>query len=148
MAEQGRKPEVKFRRAVLLTVLVVFALVGCKRKEDGAANSSPVRMVNAAEIAAVRNAMTQGMTAVTFDKLAEAHVGHRCVVTARTPDQADPPPPPLGMVRIMGATTIYSAELHEVSPRGLKIRAAYPTSGNLKIIEIPRQDLQSIHIAP
>ena len=46
----------------------------------------------------------------------------------------------------MGEATIYAGEIPEVGPNGLKIRAAYPTSGKLKIIEIPRADIQAIRM--
>ncbi len=145
MIAGSRTTNVKYRRLVFLAVLAALAMSGCKRKE-AEAGPPPAQTVSEAEIAAARNAMTQKMTAIAFGKLTAAHVGRRCVVTARTLEHADPPPPPLGMVRRMGATTIYSAEVHEVLPGGLKIRAAYPTSGNLKITEIPKADIQSIHV--
>ena len=90
------------------------------------------------------------MEQVAFDSLVAGHVGRQCVVTARAADDGtgrDQAPPPLGMVRKLGTTAIYKGEIQEVSPDGLKIRAAYPTSGRYKIIEIARSDIQSIHVA-
>lgn len=147
MIAGSKMTNVGYRRMVLLAAFAVLALSGCKRRETEAARP-PAQTASDTEIASVRDALTRAMTAVAFDKLTEAHLGRRCVVTTRTPQRDDPPPPPLGMVRRMGAATIYTAELHELSPGGLKLRATYPTSGNAKIIEIPREDIQSIHIAP
>ncbi len=129
-----------------MPVLAILAIVGCKRKE-ATADQPPPTQANAAQVTAAYKAMTQDMTAIAFDALTGGHAGRRVVIMARTPDRVDPPPPPLGMVRRMGPTSIYSAELHEILPDGLKIRAAYPTSGNLKITEIPRADIQAIHMS-
>jgi len=51
------------------------------------------------------------------------------------------------MVRKLGQTAIYKGEIQEVSPDSLKIRAAYPTSGRYKTIEISRADIQSVYLA-
>ncbi len=51
------------------------------------------------------------------------------------------------MVYRLGQTTIYKGEIEQVLPGSLKIRAPYPTSGRYKIIEIPRSDIQSLHVA-
>jgi hypothetical protein len=46
----------------------------------------------------------------------------------------------------MGQTTLYKGELHGVSPDGLEIRAAYPSSGKYKSLDIPKSDIESIHL--
>lgn len=130
-----------------LAILGILGLPGCKRQQPAGGSSSSAQAVDDSEIIAMHKAMTENLTAIAFDKLTAAHIGQRLVIKARTPDRADPPPPPRGMVLRMGQTTIYSAELHEILPDGLKIRAAYPTSGNLKITEIPRADIQAIHMS-
>lgn len=129
-----------------LAVLGFLGSLGC-RKQQPAAGPSSAQTVDDSEIVAMHKAMTENLKAIAFDKLTPALVGQRLVIKARTPDRADPPPPPRGMVLRMGPTSIYSAELDEVLADSLKIRAAYPTSGNLKIIEIPRADIQAIHMS-
>jgi hypothetical protein len=130
-----------------LAILGIMGLPGCKRQEPTAESSSSAQTVDDSELIAMHKAMTENLKAIAFDKLTPALVGQRLVIKARTPDRADPPPPPRGMVLRMGPTSIYSAELHEVLADSLKIRAAYPTSGNLKIIEIPQADIQTIHMS-
>jgi hypothetical protein len=132
---------------LLLASLAILGLPGCKKQQPGAGSSPAAQAVDDSEIVAMHKAMTENLKAIAFDKLTPALVGQRLVIKARTPDRADPPPPPRGMVLRMGPTSIYSAELHEVLADSLKIRAAYPTSGNLKIIEIPRADIQAIHMS-
>lgn len=129
-----------------LAFLGALGSPGC-RKQQPTVGSSSAQEVDDSEIIAMHKAMTESLTAIAFDKLTPALVGQRLVIKARTPGRADPPPPPRGMVLRMGPTSIYSAELHEVLPDGLKIRAAFPTSGNLKIIEIPQADIQTIHMS-
>jgi len=131
--------------AVISSILL---LSGCQRKETETEAPPQTQAVNTAEVTAMQNALAKGMTPLAFTALTTAHVGRRCVIVSSQPDSGDPPPPPLGMVHRLGPTTIYAAEIHEVLPGGVKIRATYPTSGNMKIIEIPRADIQSIHIAP
>jgi hypothetical protein len=128
--------------ALAVILLVVW---GCKKKESGSAQTPAVVGPGAAEVAALRDALTRGMQPVDFDKLAKTHIGKRCVVAARS-TPIPPPPPPLGMVRIMGSTTFYAGELNDVTSDGLKIRAAYPSSGNYKYVELARADIQSVHI--
>mgnify|MGYP001377281430 CR=1 FL=1 len=129
-----------------LAVVAVLWLPGCKKEEPAAGSASSSQTVDDSELIAMHKAMTENLTAIPFDKLTAAQIGRRLVIKARTPDRADPPPPPRGMVFRMGQTSIYSAKLHEVLPDSLKISAAYPTSGNLKIIEISQADIQTIHI--
>jgi hypothetical protein len=129
-----------------LAVWVITLTPGCKRHEPEAGSSSSGQALDDSAIVAMYKGITQGLTPVAFDGLTAAHIGQRLVIKARTPDRADPPPPPRGMVKRMGDVSIYTAELHEILPDSLKIRAAYPTSGNLKIIEIPRADIQAMHL--
>jgi hypothetical protein len=127
-----------------ITTAILLAICGCRKKESEPAPQAAGP--GAAQVAAVRDALTRGMHSVSFDKLTKTDVGKRCVVAARS-TPIPPPPPPLGMVRIMGPTTMYAGELNDVLPEAVKIRAPYPTSGNYKYIEIARSDIQSIHLA-
>jgi len=135
------------RRGVLVSIglAVVLAITGCKPKTETAATAAAVP---AEEIAALRTALTKGMQTVPMVDLTTEHVGRPCVVVARTPERSAPAdaPPPLGMVRILGTTTIYRGQIHGVSSEGLQVHAAYPNSGKLKIISIPSADIQSIHV--
>ncbi|OHB65360.1 MAG: hypothetical protein A2Y77_07035 [Planctomycetes bacterium RBG_13_62_9] len=137
---------VKHRWFWIAIATVLLVVSGCRPKEDKATQPQQTAGPGPAEIAAARDALTGGMQQISFDKLAQTHIGKRCVVMARSM-QVDPSAPPLGMVRVMGGTTIYSGAVHEISPGSLKIRATHPGSGNLKIIEIQRGDIQSIHVA-
>jgi hypothetical protein len=122
---------------------IALAVFGCRKKETAA--TPQVVGPGAAEIAAARDALTRGMQPISFNKLDKTHIGRRCVVAARSVP-IPPPPPPLGMARIMGPTTIYMGELNDVLPDAVKIRAPYPSSGNYKYVEIPRADIESIHL--
>ncbi len=133
--------------AAVLVALLVSA--SCKPKEE-AVPSQQVGTMSPSEIAAVRDAMTRGMNEVAFESLGAAHIKKHCVVVARTPNQAaraDSSPPPLGMVRRLGRTTIYKGEIQNLSSESLRICAPYPTSGQQKVIEIPRADIQAVYLA-
>jgi hypothetical protein len=133
--------------AVVLTLLLAAS---CKPRDDGARSSAQAPGPSSAEIAAVRDTLTRGMEPIAFANLTAAHVGKPCVVTARAADESaggNTAPPPLGMVHRLGPTTIYKGEIQEVSADRLKIRAAYPTSGRYKTVEIRRTDVQSLHVA-
>jgi hypothetical protein len=132
-------------RRVFLATLALLVLAGCKhaRTETDEAGQT---QIDSGQATAAYNALTQGMTAIAFDGLTASHVGRQLAILAHTPDRADPPPPPRGMVKRMGDASIYTAELAEIGSNSLKIRAAYPTSGNSKIIEIPRSDIQAIRV--
>jgi hypothetical protein len=138
-------------RSLCLTIaIIVVTTAGCKPRSDGGRQSGQTSEPSAADVTAVRDALTRGMQQTTFGSLAAANVGRQCVVTARAPAEgtgADQGPPPLGMVRKLGQTVIYKGEIQEVSPDALKIRAAYPTAGRYKTIEIPRPYIQSLHVA-
>jgi len=136
---------VKYWGHWIITAAVLLVVFGCTKKESEPVQTSQGAGPGPAEIAAVRDALTRGMQQISLDKLAKTHVGKRCVVTARSIPIA-PPPPPLGMARIMGSTTLYAGELDEVSADSIKIRAAYPTSGSYKYVEVARADIQSIHL--
>jgi len=138
------------RRLCLMIVLALLAVVSCKPRNHETRESQQTPGPSPAEVAAIRDTLTRGMEPVAFDRLATGHIGRQCVVTARAAEDGtgrDQAPPPLGMVRKFGPTAIYKGELQEVSPNALKIRAAYPTSGRYKIIEVARSDIQSIHVA-
>jgi hypothetical protein len=125
----------------------LLASPGCKKKT---ATTGGDATVSAENIAAVRDALTRGMSRTAISNLKATHVGKQCVVTAQVPadglDLGSAPPPP-GMVRLLGQTILYHAELDRISDESLTVRAAYPTSGNYKRIEIARDDIQSIHLA-
>ncbi len=134
----------------LTAAALLVAAAGCKPNREKAGESGQVGAVSPAEIAAVKEAMTRGMLEIAPGDLSAGHVGKQCVVIARTSsgqNRADSAPPPLGMVRRFGPVTAYKGEIVDVSPAGLKIRAPYPTSGQYKIIEIARRDVQSLHLA-
>jgi hypothetical protein len=106
--------------------------------------------MSAEDIAAARDVVTRGMREIAVDKLGASDTGKNCVVMAHTPADGYapvPPPPPPGMVRLMGETIMYRGEFDKVSADSLTIRAAYPTPGNYKRIEIPLDDVQSCHLA-
>ena len=138
-------------RSLCLTfTIILVTLAGCKPRSDAGRQSGQTSEPGAAEVATIRDALTRGMQQTAFDSLAAADIGRQCVVTARAATEgtgSDQAPPPLGMVRKLGQTAVYKGEIQEVSPDGLKIRAPYPTSGRYKTIEIPRSDIQSLHVA-
>jgi hypothetical protein len=137
-------------RLYLTVALILVTLAGCKQRSDAGRPSGQTPEPNAAQVAAVRDTLTKGMRQATFDSLAAAEVGKQCVVVTRAgaagPD-AGQAPPPFGMVHRLGQTIIYKGEIEQVLPDSLKIRAPYPTSGRYKTIEIPRSDIQSLHVA-
>ena len=138
-------------RILYLTITILLAaLAGCKPRSDADRPSGGVSEPNAAHVAAVRDTLTKGMQQTTFDTLAPADAGKQCVVVTRPGSAgpgADQAPPPFGMVHRLGPTIINKGELEQVLPDSLKIRAPYPTSGRYKAIEIPRSDIQSLHVA-
>jgi hypothetical protein len=138
------------RHWLCVAVVIFLTAPGCRPKEEKAGPSRQSGAMSPPEIAAVIDALTRGMREVPFDSLAAGRSGQPGVVIARTAGQrpsADGAPPPRGMVRIMGQTTIYRGEIQAASSGTLTIRAAYPTSGRYKVIEIPQADIQSIYLA-
>jgi hypothetical protein len=138
------------RSLCLTAAIILVTLAGCKPRSDASRPSGQTSEPNAVQVAAVRDTLTKGMQQSTFDSLAVADVGKQCVVVTRAGAAgtgADQAPPPFGMVHRLGQTIIYKGEMEEVLPDSLKIRAAYPTSGRYKTIEIPRPDIQSLHVA-
>jgi len=129
----------------ITAAVIMLAIFSCRKKETAPAQGPQVVGPGAAEIAAARDALTRGMQPISFNMLDKTHGGRRCIVAARSVP-IPPPPPPLGMARIMGPTTLYMGELNDVLPDAIKIRAPYPSSGNYKYIEIPRADIESIHL--
>jgi hypothetical protein len=121
--------------------------MGCKEKTPGTGEGAAVSVE---DIASVRDTLAKGMKRMTLDDLKTAHIGKKCVVTAYAPTDGyrpTPPPPPPGMVRVLGETLIYHAEFDRVSEDSITVRAAYPTAGTFKRIEVPRDDVQSFHLA-
>ncbi len=140
----------KYHCLALMMALAVLLTANCKPRNNGARPSAPAPGPSPAEIAAARDALARGMEPIALTSLTAAYVGRQCVVTTQTTKEAvgsDSAPPPLGMVHKLGTTTIYKGEIQEVSVDRLTIRAAYPTSGRYKIVEIPRVDIQSLHVA-
>lgn len=139
---------VTYRCICLILVAACLGISGCKKKN--ATTSQEAATVNQAQIDAARDVMTRGMQEMVFSSLKKTHAGRKCVITARTMEdrsQLGPPPPPLGMVRLLGQTTLYRGELDDVASESLTIRAAYPTAGNYKKLTIAKEDIQSIHLA-
>ncbi len=136
--------------SLCLTVALLLVMPASCKPRDAGRPSGRVSEPNAARVAAVRDALTQGMQPTTFDSLTAADVGKQCVAVTRpgaAGPAADQAPPPFGMVHRLGPTIIYKGEIEQVLPDSLKIRAPYPTSGRYKTIELPRADLQSLHAA-
>ena len=137
-------------RLYLTVALILVTLGGCKPRSDTGRPSGQPSEPNTAQVAAVRDTLTKGMQQTNFDSLAAADVGKQCVAVTRAGSAetgSDRAPPPLGMVYRLGQTIIYKGEIEQVLPGSLKIRAPYPTSGRYKTIEIPRSDIQSLHMA-
>ncbi len=131
--------------------VMVLSSVGCKKKGTGATGDGQKVTVDTEQVNAARDVLARGMQEIPFDQLEASQTGKKCVITARMPAggyKPVPPPPPPGMVRLVGPAIIYSGELDEVSAEGITVRGAYPTPGNYKRIEIPRDDIQSIDVAP
>ena len=147
----GKESMVRARLYCLCVLLIAASLMlpGCKKKSAASGSGAGAATVGQDQIDAVRDAMTRDMQEVSFTSLTRTHIGRKCVVTARTIEDTTKlgPPPPLGMVRLMGQTTIYRGEIDDVSPGGLTVRAAYPTPGNFKKLKIAKEDIQSIHVA-
>lgn len=137
-----------FRCLFFVCVVALLTLAGCKKETPVVGGNTTV---SDEDIAAVRDAMTRGMNKTALSSLKATDIGKKCVVTARTPVggyQSTPPPPPPGMVRLLGQAIIYNGEFDRVSDESVTVRAAYPTAGNYKRIEIPRDDIQSFYLAP
>ncbi len=141
------------RRPCLVCVAFLFLLLvwsGCGKRDVGEEKSEGPAPVSAEQIAAARKVLAQGMQPVALANVKSSDVGRQCLVEVRTPEggiQIAPPPPPPGMVRMVGQVTFYQGELDGVTPESLTVRKAYPTSGSFKKLEIPRADIQSIHLA-
>ena len=113
-----------------------------------AASSTPL---SEKEIASTRDALARGMRLLTFSSVKPSHVGEECLVMTHRPDggvRIPPPPPPPGMVQVVGQAVFYRGQLDNISPDSLTVRAAYPTAGNYKRVELQREEIQSIHLAP
>lgn len=135
-----------FRRLIAAIIAAsLLASSGCAPK-DADATTYP-HFSSAPDVTPIVEALTAKMKKIAVAKVSKpAHVGRPCVIVAKTPDRRDPPPPPIGMVRLLGPTVIYSAQLHDATAETLEIRAEYPSSGNLKVIVIPREDIESVYL--
>ena len=135
-------------RCIVMTILIaasVLALPGCKQKADEAGASATTAVPP--DAAETIQALTRGMQPIAVASISKAqHVGRRCVVVARTPERRDPPPPPLGMVRLLGPTIVYIAQIHDVAADSLDVKASYPNSAGIKIVTVPKADIQSVYL--
>jgi hypothetical protein len=131
-------------------LIALLSCSGCGKKGDAKKGSNP-KPVSDEEIAGVRKALAQGMQPIGFTNIKSTQVGKGCLVEAQTPDgglQIKSPPPPPGMIQIVGQVIFYRGELDSISPESLTMRKAYPTAGNFKKIEIPKGDIRSIYLVP
>lgn len=139
----------QYRRACLTLAVGLLIVAGCKQKQESAVG--PVEGGSPSENTATVAAMTRGMREISAKSLSRSHVGTQCVIVARAPEggtRIAPPPPPIGMVCIMGAITVFKGELRAVSDDSIEIQAKYPGSGNVKTVPIERSQIQSVHLVP
>jgi len=135
-----------YRCICLVLMVACLGVSGCEKKEA----TPEATRISQAQIDGARDAMTRDMQKVAVNGLKKSHTGKQCVVTARTMEdksQLGPPPPPIGMVRLLGDTTLYQGELVDIAPGTLTIQAPYPTAGRVKEIEINKEDIHSVHLA-
>lgn len=141
----------RYSRICVMFLVGLLVLSGCRKKGDTGRSDTGPASVSAEQIAAIRDSLARGMQSVTLANVKSSDVGKPCLIEVRTPEggvRIAPPPPPLGMVQMVGQVTFYRGELDGVSPDGLTVRRAYPTAGNFKKVEIPKGDIRSIHLKP
>jgi len=135
-------------RCFVMAILVAAslpALPGCKPKADEA-GAYPTAAAPP-DMAAAIQSLTRGMRPIAVASVSKSqHVGRHCVVVAKTPERRDPPPPPLGMVRLMGPTIVYVAQIDDVSADTIDVKASYPGSDSVKIVAVPKADIQSVYL--
>ena len=135
-------------KCFVMAILIAASLLagpGCKPKADEVGANPTAELPP--DAAATIQALTRGMQPIAVTSISKPqHIGRRCVVVAKTPERRDPPPPPLGMVRLMGPTIVYIAQIHDISADTLDVKAAYPNSDSVKIITVPKADIQSVHL--
>ena len=127
-------------------LLVLIALVlgaGCR----GRGSDVSERESDPEQVQALRRSISSGMRAISFDKLTQAHVGQLCVVTASTPKERTPTPPPLGAMHVLGDISLYKAELESIGADRITLRARRP-SGNYWTVEVEQERITSILITP
>ena len=142
----------RYRDLGVTAAAVLLLLIGasCKPGREKPGQTGQVGASSPSDIVAAKEAMTRGMQEITLDSLTANHMGRPGIVIARTAGEkgrADVAPPPLGMVRRLGPVTAYQGEIISVSSDGLTLRAPYPTSGQYKVITIPRADIESVYMA-
>ncbi len=134
----------KFRCISLLLLWAFLAGYGCKDKNTdrshGGGTPAP------AEVKAYFDAVSKGMKTIPVDRISGTMVGKGCAIMAATPQRRVPPPPPLGMMRIMGSTTVYRGTCAEAGADAVTVEVAYPTSGKSKRITVPVPDIQMIAV--
>lgn len=133
----------KFGRAGLLLLMALFLGAGCKGRESDVSE----RESDPEQVRALRKSISSGMRDIRFSDLSPSHVGKLCVVTASTPKERTPTPPPLGAMHVLGDISLYKAELESVEADGLKLRARRP-SGNYWSVEVEQERIRSILITP
>jgi len=134
----------------LLVFCLTFLLISMGSREKTSATAGNATF-SAEDIASVRDTLARGMSKMVLSELNNTHVGKKCVVIACTPTggyRPTAPLPPPGMMRVVGQTLIYHGEFDRISDDSITVCAPYPTAGTFKKIEIPRDDVQSFHLAP
>jgi len=129
----------------LITLLPMMGLLlacGCKGKKSDISEKTS----DPAQVKALQESLSSGMTDIGFTKLSQAHVGKQCVITVSTPKERTPTPPPMGTMQILGDVSLYRAELESVGSDGVKLRARR-ASGNYWSVEIPEEQIISIAMA-
>ncbi len=128
----------------LLLLWAFLAGVGCKDKNIDRSNG--VGTPTPAAVKAYFDSVSKGMKTIPVDRISEAMVGKQCAIMAATPQDRTPPPPPIGMMRIMGPTTVYRGTCAEAGADAVIVEVAYSTSGKSKRITVPVQDIQMIAV--
>lgn len=141
----SRRTVLSMNARILITAMTFCMLWsgGCKQKGGNLSqrNSDP------AQVAAYRQAAERGMKPVAFEEITQKHVGKKCAVTVATPSNPSPPPPPLGMVRVFGDISVYTATLDSIGPEELTLSAKYP-SGTVKKIAFQADQVEAIAVRP
>ena len=132
-----------FGRAGLLLLMALLLGAGCK----GRGSDVSERESDPEQVQALRRSISSGMRAISFDQLSQAHVGQLCVVTASTPKERTPTPPPLGAMHVLGDISLYKAELESIGTDRITLRARRP-SGSYWSVEIEQERITSILITP
>jgi hypothetical protein len=137
-----------YRCLFIFCFILLLIPTGTEEKTSASAGNATI---SAEDIASIRDSLVLGMSKMALGELNSTHLGKKCVVIAYTPTggyRPTTPPPPPGMVRVVGQTLIYDAEFDRIADDSITVCAPYPTAGIFKKIKIPRDDVQSFHLAP